>query len=242
MEQGEFIDSHDVVVRIHELWPWEGATKRYAADLSDRTMTVPERWRSRIGSKCHVLFPRVNIQWVDKIEEKLSFWKREVEAFRVNGGQFLCGESWCNHGAFRADGDKESWSQHCAFDEAMFHKHFDIRYLTIDHWLNTLRELVLVLRRTASDYLGNGWLDFPRPSPRPYSGTLVAADILRYDVERVYITGMPNNLPDRSPIENRANLGFLVSLADRFPERVSIDKNMREMWDSNKLLRSGGIA
>ena len=201
MEQGEFIDSHDVVVRMHELWPWEKA--EHPGNTSDgfreKSMVVPERWRSRIGSKCHVLFIKIELAWVRYAEEKLSFWKREVEAFRVNGGRFLCGESWFNHSRF---------------DAALYSEHFDIRYLTIDHWLNTLRELM----RIAGEYIC------------PYSGTLVAADILRYDVERVYITGMPNNLPDRSPIENRANLGFLVSLADRFPERVSIDKNMREVW------------
>ena len=80
----------------------------------------------------------------------------------------------------------------------------------------------------------------------PYAGTLIVTDILRHEVKQVYITGMPlfitkDNMndpsgnPDKDYNWNPKNdLRFIVGLADKHPERVVIDDNMKQAWEYAK--------
>ena len=208
MEQGEFIDSHDVVVRLHNMEPYTKRCKGPSYGEQPKfpengiIMNVPSEWQSRIGSKCHILF--FDNVYRNMSEELIRRCIEENEkAFRAIGGKFLCGESWPNH--------------HTA-SEVVWQSMCDIRYLTLDHWMNTAR------------LIGGS---------NPYAGTLIVTDILRHEVKRVYITGMPNfitkdNIDDPMLDTDccpKNDLGFLVKMAGIYPDRVTIDDNMKQAWE-----------
>ena len=109
-EQGELIDSHDVVVRVHNTYPY---TRQYPTGripiVAGRQLTaVPDEWHSRIGSKCDIMFFKYIIDKIDThstdsrcnwsiTDECTSFIlhciKHEAETFYENGGKFLCAEN-----------------------------------------------------------------------------------------------------------------------------------------------------
>ena len=202
MEQGEFIDSHDVVVRVHNMQPYSSDNCRQHVPVMGHIMNVPEPWQSRVGSKCNILF-FCHIMHGKPKEFVLKIFTNELKAFREIGGKFLCGESWLNHSSL---------------SELVWRSIFPIRYLTHDHYLNTMRAI---------------------GGSNPYGGTLVAADILRHDIERVYITGMPGYPNHKDPFGNSDaqpvnDLRFLVDLSIKHPDRVSIDDNMKQAWEYTK--------
>ena len=209
IEQGDFIDSHDVVVRIHDMRPydfddvlspisdpWKGTPK------SRRLMNVPKDWVSRVGSKCNICYFCCIVPNEVPLEEKLKSYEREITAFRKIGGKFICAESIYNH---------------CCLGELVWQEHYDIRYLTIDHFLNTMRII----------------------GSTPYAGSIIVTDILRYDIEKVYITGMPFFISREKGMDDprgedhytpKDNLNFLINLTQKYPDRISVDENMKEMW------------
>ena len=206
VEQGEFIDSHDVVVRVHDMHPFNRKYPDGFVPIDGRSvssiMAVPLEWRTRVGSKCEILF----CGYVLDQGESEAFMKKcfaeHTQPFSANGGKFLCAASWENH------------HHYC---ETVFREVHPIRYLTMDHWLNTKRAI--------------GGSD-------PYPGTLAVTDILRHEVETVYLTGLPcfiteDNFDDplgRVKICPVNDLGFMVRLADLHPDKVTIDDNMSRAW------------
>ena len=221
-EQGGYIDSHDVVVRIHDHRPYYAPIEdRYAQehDLGDDFPYDPSGeappqgmsivgapdWYSRLGRRCDVMYyHRVEVNESPEQFERNA--KQEAAAFRERGGKFLCAESWFNH----------------QMDTELLWQDIGVRFLTMDHWLNTMRAL---------------------KGSRPFAGALVVTDILRHDVERVYITGMSRQWIEddykKSVFISRApgppewfsadnNLRFLVNLETECPGRVTIDENMKK--------------
>ncbi len=118
MEQGELIDSHDVVVRIHYAVPYEGycGTERNPENY-DRWYYppfIPPEWQSRIGKRVNVFYHK---EFVAVEMPKL------VDAFREAGGEFLCLEYGAN--LFH-------------YDCCNVRKVAPCRYLTNDHFLNVM--------------------------------------------------------------------------------------------------------
>lgn len=80
LEQGEFIDSHDVVVRCH--WPhpnpgYQG--KGHTFEIKDTL--IHNEWQSRIGKRCNILYHKEgDPKWADLL----------FKLFQEAGGKFLC--------------------------------------------------------------------------------------------------------------------------------------------------------
>ena len=225
MEQGEYIDSHDVVIRIHDPRPYSCEQREYfekhnlgaypydpyggVPPWGMSMKPVPEEWHSRVGKRCDVMYfhrGRIKESWWRKLPEHesdeslelfLQNMTKEYQSFRRNGGKFLCAESWLNH----------------QYDTEMFWQDVGVRYLTQDHWLNTMRAI---------------------GGSRPFAGTLVTTDVLRHEVERVFITGMSKygtagefaEESERGGLQPENDLRYLLGLARAHPHRVAIDKNM----------------
>lgn len=204
LEQGDLIDSHDVVVRIHDMCPYKSGNVRDCPSNEGRhIMNVPEEWQSRIGKTCNILFFSHIINFIETPEFIKKCIHSEAKAFQSIGGKFLCAESWMNH------------RQPC---EMFWQELYDVRYLTMEHYINTMR------------LIGGTF---------PYGGTLVVSDIIRHEIKSLYITGMPMfitrhnrddpfGLPNSKPVND---LNFLVGLAHKYPSRVSVDSNMQEAWE-----------
>ena len=205
--QGEFIDSHDVVVRIHDCHPFSREYPDGFVPIDGRSvssiMSVPLEWRSRVGKKCDILFFGYVLDQGEPIEFMQRCFKDHTAPFVENGGKFLCAASWENH---------------THFCETVFQQVYPIRYLTMDHWLNTERAI--------------GGSD-------PYPGTLAVTDILRHEVSRVYITGLPCFITETNRVDPGGkvrthppnDLRFLVGLQNQFPGRVAVDDNMIKAWE-----------
>ena len=114
LEQGEWIDSHDVVVRVHQVIPYEGYTVPAEAPRWEYPPFVPIEWQSRIGSKCSVFYHK---------EFHPPNFSGLVTAFNEAGGRFLCHEYLEN-----------LWSYSCV----EIRKMAPCRYLTNDHFLNVM--------------------------------------------------------------------------------------------------------
>ena len=215
--QGEFIDSHDVVVRMHDMRPYralpdgKGGIAKIKTNpwrpLSDSRplMRVPDGWRPRVGSKAQILFVCCIVENLTD-EQKQRCFAEETEIFRANGGRFLCAEDPVNHNGL---------------SELVWQESYPIRYLSHEHWLCTKRML-----RSIS-------------SVKPFGGGLIALDVLRNEIKSLYMTGMPcmlnpdtiDTLRDFDFQVSQTNLRLLINLADDYPDTITIDDNMREMWD-----------
>ena len=114
LEQGSFIDSHDVVVRIHEVIPYAGFTSPMEWPEWKFPPFVPTEWHTRIGRRTNVFYHKVF---------HASVMEQLLPAFRHDGGDFLCHEYLEN-----------LWYYGCCG----VRKVAPCRYLTNDHFLNTM--------------------------------------------------------------------------------------------------------
>lgn len=92
LEQGDLIDSHDVVVRVHEIVPYSPDYEFRPDNICD--IYVPEEWRSRIGSRIDIFYHRVRANtalFKDSHDIDNSTIER-VDQFWKQGGKFLCYE------------------------------------------------------------------------------------------------------------------------------------------------------
>ena len=117
VEQGEYIDSHDVVVRVHRPVPYAG----FNAPVPEKDKPkwhyppfVPMEWQSRIGAKVNVFYHK---------EFHVINLERWLPAFQEAGGRFLCLEYLEN-----------LWPvTYCKV-----RKYAPVRYLTNDHFVNVM--------------------------------------------------------------------------------------------------------
>ena len=120
LEQGDFIDSHDVVARVHSPIPYPGNagfTPRIELGIEpdwEIPSFVPGEWQSRIGSRVNVFYHK---EFYPELMPKL------LELFYAAGGKFL---------SIEYAGNLNSYS---CVDVRRF---APCRYLTNDHWLNTM--------------------------------------------------------------------------------------------------------
>ncbi len=114
LDQGEWIDSHDVVVRIHSPVPYAGYIVPHEAPEWTYSPFVPEEWQSRVGSHVNVFYHK---------EFHVSGMEKLLPAFERAGGRFLGVEYSGN-----------LWSYHCSEVRRLA----PCRYLTNDHFLNMM--------------------------------------------------------------------------------------------------------
>lgn len=100
MEQGKFIDSHDVVVRVHWAVPYLPAneipadnTKAEYNDPAAVSQFVPEDWHSRLGKRVDILYHRLR-------SNNPFYVSKWLAAFRRSGGKFVCCDSTAHQDAF----------------------------------------------------------------------------------------------------------------------------------------------
>lgn len=100
LEQGEFIDSHDVVVRVHWAVPYHpneeapiDNTKAAYNNPVEVGQFVPEEWHSRIGKRVNILYHRIR-------RDDEVYMHRWLEIFHRAGGRFFCSDSTASQDAF----------------------------------------------------------------------------------------------------------------------------------------------
>ena len=104
MRQGEIIDSHDVVVRVHYMVPYNPSDDVHpdnvTSPLNDPVKVgemVPEDWQPIIGRRVNVLYHRLR-------RPNPKFWETFPTIFEEAGGRFLCNDS---------TGTQEHWIDAC---------------------------------------------------------------------------------------------------------------------------------
>ena len=93
LEQGEFIDSHDVVVRVHSAIPYHPDYKEEFVFRADALIgRVPEEWVRYIGSTTNILYHRIrgDASFFLKTGDVDDATKELVRSFTETGGRFLC--------------------------------------------------------------------------------------------------------------------------------------------------------
>lgn len=114
MEQGEFIDSHDVVARVHYPVPYTPGTDPWDWTTEYIESFVPPDWQSRVGARANVFYHKVST--AREMGDVLPL-------FRAAGGRFLSVE----------------YSQNLYYLEApQVRAMAPCRYLTNDHWINAM--------------------------------------------------------------------------------------------------------
>ena len=115
LTQGEFIDSHDVVVRVHRAVPYEPTDDEpkdnVDADYNDPVLAgefVPKEWHSRLGKRVDILYHRLRKGNRDYIRT----WQ---QIFRAAGGKFVV----C-----------DCTSSQSSFSDAYPHEFLPVRYVS----------------------------------------------------------------------------------------------------------------
>lgn len=124
-EQGDLIDSHDVVVRMHSALPYtrEASPGEYSGWDKDEKVTawtwppfVPEEWQSRIGKRTSIFYHKFRAGPPDWL-------KSNVDAFRADGGKFFCVATFENANSLEST---NIW------------EFIPVRYLNPEHFLRTI--------------------------------------------------------------------------------------------------------
>lgn len=116
LEQGDYIDQFDVVVRIHRRVPYHPGQQEHAYKMPP---FVPEEWQSRIGRRVNIFYQKFR----GGSEEKI---KKNVDAFREDGGRFFCCEEPLNCNTF---------------ESLIVQRYIKTRYISLEHILNTIAQV-----------------------------------------------------------------------------------------------------
>ncbi len=116
LEQGDYIDQFDVVVRMHDRVPYHPGQQEPPYQMPP---FVPEEWHPRIGRRVNIFYQKFRGGWEEHI-------KKHVDAFREDGGRFFCCEqpSNCN-----------------TFESLIVQKFIKTRYISLEHILNTIAQV-----------------------------------------------------------------------------------------------------
>ncbi len=95
VNDGQYIDSFDCIVRIHEPLPSPGA--RYVGGLLPPRLRrwtwpsfVPEEWHTHIGRRTTIFYHRYRADTRQQFERDREDLCAQVNAFHSDGGQFYC--------------------------------------------------------------------------------------------------------------------------------------------------------
>ena len=113
LEQGCYIDSHDVVVRMHRIIPYTDnhVNERWSKNNIDESY-IPKDWQSRIGKKCNIHYHRYG--------HKLPLMRRHIISFKKAGGRFYCFEDPAEP----------------AYKYGLLHEYGDVRYVPMSHYFD----------------------------------------------------------------------------------------------------------
>lgn len=207
MEQGEFIDSHDVVVRLHNVVPYYPGTTQLENEVvpENNPVTVgqfvPPDWHSRVGKRVDIFYHKISYpKWKDHDGGEANWIKRFLKIFEDAGGRFLC-----------QDGTRTQ-------DDTALHYVQDYTLVRYVNW-----ELKGAVASAIRD--------------KPLAGTVVIADILRHSVKSAYITGFPcacdgivrSDLPHSECQCRKPNLNFIYNLSK--DDRVTCDSYMQRIFE-----------
>lgn len=113
LEQGDYIDQFDVVVRMHDYVPCHPGQLKRTYKIPP---FVPEEWHSRIGRRVNIFYQKFR----GGSEEHI---KKRVNAFREDGGRFFCCEEPANCNTFKS---------------LIVQRFIRTRYISLEHILNTI--------------------------------------------------------------------------------------------------------
>ena len=170
IEQGEFIDSHDVVVRTHCTVPYHldfdyMAHHEFDDIPKNDEEFVPKRWHTIVGRKTNILYHRFRHSLDHKAEIRAQKILTYYRKFEEAGGKF-----WCY----------EDGRIYPSESNANVGTLVEVRYL--------LPQLSFDLMREHFDLpVGEYWAF----NKMLLSGTRIVDDILSHDVKKLYITGFP---------------------------------------------------
>lgn len=230
LEQGELIDSYDVVVRIHNVMPYNSAAtaerlqreqpnmlEMFAYSYSDWSWYggfVPPEWHKYLGARANIFyFGRTygikpgQLQWFKQMLD--SFWKA--------GGKFVASDlptNWNHTGKDESPGFLNEEARELVWDF--------FRGVTLDdpHYLK-LKEVTQSKEGTT------------------FSGMSALLDILKHGVTSVYVTGMGCFLdmpkpPVHIPVDLcMRNLEYLNKIVNA--RNITVDPIMKEIFDSHGL-------
>lgn len=229
MEQGEFIDGHQVVVRVHQAVPYHPSNKSWSDNLDSPDndpaqvgQFVPREWHSRIGRRCNVLYPKFRQETF--LGDKAGYLKY-LDALAESEIKFICRDVMTNQ--------NKHFHSHLMEYYPMRYPSWELR----DWMTNMLYERAEPARQICSEKMG---VEIPRIKPRGErveSGTLVIADILAQNPKTVYCTGFPcgfdsvltSELPPCNEHPQPGNLKYLRDLW-AFGE-ITCDPHMQKLFE-----------
>lgn len=113
LEQGDYIDQFDVIVRMHRCVPYHPGQQKHTYEMPP---FVPEEWHSRIGRRVNIFYQKFRGGSEEHIKE-------HVDAFREDGGRFFCCEEPTNCNTFKS---------------LIVQRFIKTRYISLEHILNTI--------------------------------------------------------------------------------------------------------
>ena len=200
LQQGDKIDSYDVVARVHWPIPYHAGVKPEDRSEERTEMKwdpppfVPKKWQSIVGSRTDIFYTSIaggGEQWCQDI----------INTFLSESGRFICNESPHSQRA-RAQGTLRSY--------------------------NPVRNVATELYCFLYEILDS----------QPLEGTIAIADILRHNIDSVYLTGFPCFISNEAPRGRREggrksyhDFVFLRELRNNHPTRIEVDPHMAELFE-----------
>ena len=221
---GDFIDSHDVVVRIHWPIPYHGdilpghTSEEKPGHKWDPPPFVPEKWQPVVGKKTDIFYTT--------IQNAGSEWCKSIaDTFRDEGGTFIC-----------------EWNPVISAKTALGHKAF----------FDAPRDKSGMLIGRKDQISGYHAVRLLSPSmfyhlyyelkSEPLGGMVVVVDICRHNIESLYLTGMQCFVSDEYPDgitpgrqENDVipydNFKWLREFVRQHKDRITVDDYMNYVFD-----------
>ena len=176
---GDFIDSFDVVVRIHWPIPYHRdilpghTSEEKPGHKWDPPPFVPERWQPVVGKKTDIFYTT--------IQNAGSEWCKSIaDAFRDEGGKFIC-----------------EWHPNIVRDS--YFKYRDFVYKKPNKPLEDFMDRLIgfhpvrQLSRNVFDHMCYA------VGCEPFGGLVAIADICRHNIDSIYLTGMQCFVSDEYP-------------------------------------------
>ena len=91
LEQGEFIDSHDVVVRVHKMVPFNPSNETHQSNHVQWGNDPVESGEMIVDEWAPVIGKRVNIYY-HRFRKSPKWWEQFMPIFRQAGGKFFCND------------------------------------------------------------------------------------------------------------------------------------------------------
>lgn len=101
LEQGKFIDSHDVVVRVHQAVPYNLGDSTHIENRTNELNNpvkigqfVPEEWHPIVGKRVNICYPKLRHKTFN--DDRNGYIRAWSKVFRDSGGKFVCRDIMTN--------------------------------------------------------------------------------------------------------------------------------------------------